>query len=80
MCSAKTLTKFTLSSYINAFRESNCNSGDGTGQMAQPWMFMMMMMINAFDTVTIISNALICEIILCISKQCVGLYSCSNTL
>jgi hypothetical protein len=24
--------------------ESNCNSGDGTGQMAQPWMFMMMMM------------------------------------
>jgi hypothetical protein len=23
--------------------ESNCNSGDGTGQMAQPWMFMMMM-------------------------------------
>jgi hypothetical protein len=24
--------------------KSNCNSGDGTGQMAQPWMFMMMMM------------------------------------
>jgi hypothetical protein len=24
--------------------ESNCNSGDGTGQMSQPWMFMMMMM------------------------------------
>jgi hypothetical protein len=24
--------------------ESKCNSGDGTGQMAQPWMFMMMMM------------------------------------
>jgi hypothetical protein len=24
--------------------ESNCNSGDETGQMAQPWMFMMMMM------------------------------------
>jgi hypothetical protein len=24
--------------------ESNFNSGDGTGQMAQPWMFMMMMM------------------------------------
>jgi hypothetical protein len=23
--------------------ESNFNSGDGTGQMAQPWMFMMMM-------------------------------------
>ena len=23
--------------------ESSCNSGDGTGQMAQPWMFMMMM-------------------------------------
>jgi hypothetical protein len=23
--------------------ESNCNSGDGTGQMAQTWMFMMMM-------------------------------------
>jgi hypothetical protein len=22
--------------------ESNCNSGDGTGQMAHPWMFMMM--------------------------------------
>ena len=21
--------------------ESSCNSGDGTGQMAQPWMFMM---------------------------------------
>jgi hypothetical protein len=26
--------------------DSICNSGDGTGQMAQPWMFMMMMMIN----------------------------------
>jgi len=25
--------------------ESSCNSGDGTGQMAQPWMFMMTMMI-----------------------------------
>jgi hypothetical protein len=25
--------------------ESNCNSRDGTGQMVQPWMFMMMMMI-----------------------------------
>ena len=25
--------------------ESSCNSGDGTGQMAQPWMFKMMMMI-----------------------------------
>jgi hypothetical protein len=25
--------------------ESNFNSGDGMGQMAQPWMFMMMMMI-----------------------------------
>jgi hypothetical protein len=25
--------------------ESNCNSGDGMGQMAQPLMFMMMMMI-----------------------------------
>jgi hypothetical protein len=25
--------------------ESSCNSGDGTGQMAQPWMFMVMMMI-----------------------------------
>jgi hypothetical protein len=24
--------------------ESSCNSGDGTGQMAQHWMFMMMMM------------------------------------
>jgi hypothetical protein len=24
--------------------ESNCNSGDGTGQMAQPMMMMMMMM------------------------------------
>jgi hypothetical protein len=24
--------------------ESNCNSGNGTGQMAQPRMFMMMMM------------------------------------
>jgi hypothetical protein len=23
--------------------ESNFNSGDGTGQMAQPWMFMMIM-------------------------------------
>ena len=23
--------------------ENNCNSGDGTGQMAQPWMFMMML-------------------------------------
>jgi hypothetical protein len=26
--------------------ESNCNCGDGTGQMAQPWMFMMMMTFN----------------------------------
>jgi hypothetical protein len=26
--------------------ESNCYSGDGTGQMAKPWMFMMMMMIT----------------------------------
>jgi len=26
--------------------ESSCNSGDGTGQMAQPLMFMMMIMIN----------------------------------
>jgi len=26
--------------------EMNCNSGDGSGQMAQLWMFMMMMMIN----------------------------------
>ena len=26
--------------------ESSCNSGDGTGQMAQPWMFMMMMMMK----------------------------------
>jgi hypothetical protein len=25
------------------FGESSCNSGDGTGQMAQPLMFMMMM-------------------------------------
>jgi hypothetical protein len=25
--------------------ENSCNSGDGTGQMAQPLMFMMMMMI-----------------------------------
>jgi hypothetical protein len=27
-------------------KENNCNSGDGTGQMAQPWMFMMMMMMK----------------------------------
>jgi hypothetical protein len=26
--------------------ESNCNFRDGTGQMAQPWMFMMMMMMT----------------------------------
>ena len=26
--------------------ESSCNSGDGTGQMAQPWMVMMMMTYN----------------------------------
>jgi hypothetical protein len=26
--------------------ESSCNSGDGRGQMAQPLMFMMMMMIS----------------------------------
>jgi hypothetical protein len=26
------------------YGESNFNSGDGMGQMAQPWMFMMMMM------------------------------------
>ena len=25
--------------------KKRCNSGDGTGQMAQPWMFMMIMMI-----------------------------------
>jgi hypothetical protein len=30
--------------------ESNCNSGDGTGQMAQTWMFMMIMMIFYLDT------------------------------
>jgi hypothetical protein len=32
--------------------ESNFNSGDGTGQMAQPWMFMfmMMMMMMMMDT------------------------------
>jgi hypothetical protein len=29
--------------------ESNCNSGDETGQMAQPLMFMMMMMTKASD-------------------------------
>jgi hypothetical protein len=29
--------------------ESNYNSGDGTGQMAQPWMFMMMMMTSNVD-------------------------------
>ena len=28
--------------------ESSCNSGDGTGQMAQTWMFMMMMIIISF--------------------------------
>jgi hypothetical protein len=34
--------------------ESNCNSGDGPGQMAQPSMFMMMMMIyfNGLRTTT----------------------------
>jgi len=26
--------------------ENNCNSGDGTGQMAQPWMFMMMIKLH----------------------------------
>jgi hypothetical protein len=25
--------------------ESNCNAGDGTGQMAQPWLFMTMILI-----------------------------------
>ena len=29
-------------------QRSNCNSEDGTGQMAQPWMFMMMMMMIFF--------------------------------
>jgi hypothetical protein len=29
--------------------ESNCNSGDGTGQMAQPWMFMIMMIFIMFS-------------------------------
>ena len=33
--------------------KSSCNSGDGTGQMAQPWMFMMMMMFTIFLTGTI---------------------------
>jgi hypothetical protein len=28
--------------------ERNLNSGDGTGKMAQPWMFMMMMIIKYF--------------------------------
>jgi hypothetical protein len=28
--------------------ENSCNSGDGMGQMAQPLMFMMMMMMNLF--------------------------------
>ena len=33
--------------------ESSCNYGDGTGQMAQPWMFMVMMMkcFNSFSSV-----------------------------
>jgi hypothetical protein len=30
--------------------ESNCNSGDGTGQMAEPWMFMIMMMTINIDS------------------------------
>jgi hypothetical protein len=29
--------------------ESNCNSGGGTGQMAQPWMFMMLKNKNNFE-------------------------------
>jgi hypothetical protein len=33
--------------------ESNFNSGYGTGQMAQPWMFMMMMMIPDIQPLTV---------------------------
>jgi hypothetical protein len=38
--------------------ENNCISGDGTGQMAQPWMFMMMIMmkIKTFRTKTVDSD------------------------
>jgi hypothetical protein len=34
--------------YTSYAGENNCNSGDGTGQMAQPWMFMMMMMMTNY--------------------------------
>jgi hypothetical protein len=30
--------------------ESNCNSGDETGQVAEPWMFMMMIIILYVET------------------------------
>jgi hypothetical protein len=33
--------------------ESNFNSGDGTGQMAQPWMFMMMMMMTIIPEISV---------------------------
>jgi hypothetical protein len=34
--------------------ENNCNSGDGTGQMAQPWMLMMMMVMMIMMMMTTI--------------------------
>jgi hypothetical protein len=34
--------------------ESNCNSGDGTDQMVQNWMFMMMMVIKMMVMVVVV--------------------------
>ena len=34
--------------------ESNCNIGEGTGQMAKPWMFMMMMINTVWAERTVV--------------------------
>jgi hypothetical protein len=41
-------TSLTHNFTFNVICESSCNSGDGTGQMAQPLMFMMMTMMMLY--------------------------------
>jgi hypothetical protein len=56
--------------------ESNFNSGDGTGQMAQPWMFMMMMIIE--QTTKILRPATVSSLVKLSIKfkdyECVEIY------
>jgi hypothetical protein len=49
--------------------ESSCNSGDGTGQMAQPLMFMMMMMLCMF-------RSLYSVYCLCVNVSCTAATEC----